>query len=76
MSELVAGGGGGGGGPGLTLRAPRPVRPDELMMGAIWISPDRDLVAQGRGDAGEANAAATVAAALAAGVRCFDTAPA
>ena len=59
----------------LTLRAPRPLQPGELVMGAIWISPDADLIAQGRDDAGQPNATAAVAAALAAGVRAFDTAP-
>ena len=60
---------------GLTLRAPRSLQPGELVMGAIWISPDADLIAQGRDDAGQPNATAAVAAALAAGVRAFDTAP-
>lgn len=60
-----------------TLRvASRVLSPEEIMFGAIWISPGGGPRGDGdRPDPGQSNADATVAAAVAAGIQDFDTAP-
>jgi hypothetical protein len=54
----------------------RQLSPGDIMLGGIWIGPGSGDSGDGhRADRGHANAVATVRAALAAGVREFDTAP-
>jgi len=52
--------------------AARVLKPQELLLGGIWIGPSGDNQGQ---DLGQDNADATVAAAVAAGITEFDTAP-
>lgn len=59
----------------LTVKA-RSLKPNEIMMGAIWIGPGGGPKGDGdRPDPGQSNADATIEAALRHGVREFDTAP-
>eukprot|EP00933_Yihiella_yeosuensis_P026794 TRINITY_DN20820_c0_g1_i1.p1 TRINITY_DN20820_c0_g1~~TRINITY_DN20820_c0_g1_i1.p1 ORF type:complete len:372 (-),score=76.94 TRINITY_DN20820_c0_g1_i1:104-1219(-) len=59
----------------LTL-IPRTLNADEVMFGGIWLGPGGGKNGDGmRPDPGQENANATVAAAVAAGIREFDTAP-
>ena len=55
---------------------PRALAPSDIVLGAIWIAPGGGEQGDGtRGDPGQDNATATVSAAIAHGVREFDTAP-
>mmetsp|Transcript_31550 Transcript_31550/g.86943 ORF Transcript_31550/g.86943 Transcript_31550/m.86943 type:complete len:377 (+) Transcript_31550:53-1183(+) len=56
--------------------APRALTPEQLIFGATWLAPGGGSRGDGdRLDPGQENADATIAAAVAAGIREFDTAP-
>mmetsp|Transcript_11134 Transcript_11134/g.35170 ORF Transcript_11134/g.35170 Transcript_11134/m.35170 type:complete len:199 (-) Transcript_11134:596-1192(-) len=55
---------------------PRLLAPSDIVLGAIWIAPGGGEQGDGaRGDPGQDNATATISAAIAHGIREFDTAP-
>jgi aryl-alcohol dehydrogenase-like predicted oxidoreductase len=62
-------------GPELKLAAPRTLTPADVQMGCIWIGPHPGLPDSLNQNRGQENADTVIAAALAAGVNKFDTAP-